>query len=449
MKRPLKILLVIVLLLVVAWVIYVVAQRPTPPVSGPIVLQDGSWVRIEAVTYGTNHLVGPRLAYVADRMPQSIRTLMVRFLGRPAAMRFSHTTSSPKLVLWLNRGISATPFPTNTGYFECVLSDTNGFTCGDAVPFAARYPLTVTEFDVFPRREAEIILSIYFHDATGAVFKRGSTAFATPLYRRYPEWKPEPLPVTKRAGDVEVTLEKLSTGHSDRSEYKPRLEGGKEIVLGTNRLDGGNMSVAALRLKPLMDTNEVWDAVNMFTSDATGNRIHSATRSHYANGFITWSPALWPGETWKLELELKRRAGFKPEELVTFRDVPLGALNATNRVGWTTNCNGVSVTVEYLIRGGWRSVTMDLPSQIHLRLSGLTNDMHLDLLSARTDMGANFTSSSHNISTDSRTYFFRDIPTDATTADFTFAVQRSRSVEFLVKPETGTLRLEVAPKIKP
>src|SRR5882672_10005617 len=113
MKRFIKIFVAVLVLSGLGLLVWLVAQRPAPPASGPIVLPDGSWARIEAVTYGTNHLVGPRLAYMADRMPQSVRNFMLRYIGRPAVMRFAHTTSSPKLVLWLNRGMVGASFPTN------------------------------------------------------------------------------------------------------------------------------------------------------------------------------------------------------------------------------------------------------------------------------------------------------------------------------------------------
>jgi hypothetical protein len=43
----------------------------------------------------------------------------------------------------------------------------------------------------------------------------------------------------------------------------------------------------------------------------------------------------------------------------------------------------------------------------------------------------------------SRTDYFRDITTNAVTADFTIAVRRSRRVQFLVKPELGPVDIEL------
>jgi hypothetical protein len=71
--------------------------------------------------------------------------------------------------------------------------------------------------------------------------------------------------------------------------------------------------------------------------------------------------------------------------------------------------------------------------------------MHLDWLSARTDNGVALESSSWGSSGDDRNYYFRVIPTQAKTADFTFAVQRSRWVEYTLRPEVGTARQEARP----
>lgn len=445
LKRFLKILLLLLALIAMGWSLAFLLQRPQQP-TGSIVLPDGSWAHIEAVTYGTNHLVGPRLAFVADRMPQSIRNLMLRFIGRPAVMRFMTATPTPQLVVWLNRGMVVAPFPPGQGSLTSVLGDTNGFTSGRALNYPARYALEFPGFTVWPRREREITVSVYHYPATGAVRRCGSIVFPNPLYRSYPQWKPEPLPSVKRAGDLEVALEKLSTGHSQLTEYKRLKGGGHEITFGTNRVDGENYTVCFMRLRPLTNTNEVWQVSHVETSDATGNKIGNNMMSGgCVDGHFTYSPALWPGETWKLHCELKRTGGFKPEEQFTFRDVPLGGLNVTNRVARTTNCNGLIVTMEHIVRRAPPVDQLDWSrsevSQVQFTLSGQTNDLHLDLLSAHTGNGTNLASRSWSGTGTNRTYHFREIPTNATTADFTFTVQRSRWVEFTVKPEVGTARI--------
>jgi hypothetical protein len=447
-KRLLQILILVALLLAVTVAVLLVAQRRTPPVSAPIILPDGSWARIEAVTYGTNHLVGPLLAHLANRMPQLVRSRMIQFIGKPAVMRFSATTSSPKMVLWLSRGAYAAPFPRGLGYLECVLSDTNGFASGENVHYGPDYQLEVKEFAVFPRRAPEITLSIYRHDATGAVSRCGSVVFANPLYRNYPEWKPGPLPATKLAGDVEVTLEKLSTGHGDGITHKGLPGGGREITFDTRREGGRNNNVCLIHFRP-KNTNEVWRVASVEVSDATGNRIKSNSTGWGGNDedYFKFSPGLWPDEAaWKLRCEIKRVEGFKPEEQFTFRNVPLGELNRTNHVGWATNLSGVTVSLEHFYRrapntnGSWSSGDV---SHVRFTTTGLTNGLHFDLVAARTDAGTNLATGSWSSSGTGRTYHFSNVPLGAKTADLTFAVQQSRWVEFVVKPEIGTARLEI------
>ena len=447
MKRLLKISLLLLVLFAVGWALVSLLRSPPQP-TGSIVLPDGSWAHIEAVTYGTNHLVGPRLAYVADRMPQSIRNLMLRVIGRPAVMRFATTTPTPQLVVWLNRGMVVAPFPPAQGSLTCVLGDTNGFTSGRVLNYPCRYALEFPGFNVWPRREREITVNVYHHPTTGGVLRCGSIVFPNPQYRSYPQWKPETLPSVKSIGDVEVTLEKLSTGHSQSKDYNRIKGGGHEIIFGTNRVDGENYTVSFMRLRPVTNTNEVWHVSHVETSDATGNKIGNNMMSGgHADGHFTYAPALWPGETWKLNCELKRTEGFKAEEQFAFRDVPLGAMNVTNRVVWTTNCNGVSVTLEHVVRRAPAAAefSSSLESQVYFTTVGLTNDLHLDLHSARTDNGTNLNQLWWSVSSSNRTYSIRDIPTNAVTADFTFTVQRSRRVEFTVKPEVGTARKVTLP----
>ena len=129
--------------------------------------------------------------------------------------------------------------------------------------------------------------------------------------------------------------------------------------------------------------------------------------------------------------------------------MPLGSLDQSNLLGWRTNFNGVRVTLESVLRrapntnSSWSS--RDL-SQVRFTTAGLTNGVHLDLLSVRTDLGTNLQSGGWSSSGDWREYSFRDIPLEAKTLEFTFVVQTSRWVEFTVKPEVGPLELEYEPQ---
>jgi hypothetical protein len=191
----------------------------------------------------------------------------------------------------------------------------------------------------------------------------------------------------------------------------------------------------------------VWYVTGEEVSDATGNKAPGTSigRGSYDQSYFTFEPGLWPSEAaWKLNCEIKRAQGFAPAEMFQFKSVPLGRVGTTNSLGWKTNFNGLSVTLDSVARrepntnSSWSSEDL---SGARFTISGLTNGLHCDLITARTDSGSNVECVSWDSSGDSRGYWFRNIPPEATTVDFTFAVQRSRWVEFTAKPEVGLARL--------
>jgi hypothetical protein len=146
-----------------------------------------------------------------------------------------------------------------------------------------------------------------------------------------------------------------------------------------------------------------------------------------------------------LNCAIKRTKGFAPSEIIQFKNVPLGELGTTNYFGWKTNVNGTSVTLDYIIHRAPdtnSSCSSDEVSCARFVIHPMTNDIHCDLLTARTDTGTNLECGSWSSSSNWRKYFFPTLPLDATEIDLSVAVQQSRWVEFTVKPEVGPARLE-------
>ena len=75
-----------------------------------------------------------------------------------------------------------------------------------------------------------------------------------------------------------------------------------------------------------------------------------------------------------------------------------------------------------------------------LRRHGGGHRAQLDLFSARADKGVDLGCVAWSSSSSTRAYSFRAIPPEASTADFTFTLQRSRWVEFTARPEVRTAR---------
>jgi hypothetical protein len=422
---------------------------PKPVRSKPLALPDGSVVRIVAVTYGTNHVIGPpvwrSLAQLPTKWQGSLRRW--QWFGNRISKVRTTRTSDPTMIVWLEGATNNVTTLSGRSSFDVCLADGSGFTSGNSAWLGGWWVNPVElDFHAVPRRDPIITINFFSRNPDGTVRSCGSLPFANPIFGKFPQWQPESLPSTKHACDVAVTLEKFSTGHDNNISYKSFSGGRRGVEFGTNRVER-NQNVCFIHAVPLNGTNQAWRVVDAELSDATGNRLHCTGTGWggESEDYFTFEPGLWLSESaWKLKCEIKRIKGFAPEELLVFKDVPLGRLQATNRVGWTTNLSGVSVTFDYISRrppqtnNTWSS---DKMSDAHFIIHGLTNGLLLDLVNASADNGTNLQFPSWSSSGSEQNYYLKNIPLDATTADFTFAVHRSQAVDFLVKPEVGMARL--------
>jgi len=193
MRRLLFIFFGSLCLIVLAGIV-VALRQPKPIASGPLALPDGSVVRILAVTYGTNHVVGRPLARLVGRMPAVLQSVLVRLLGNRAAAQFSTTTSEPKLVVWLGRATNNAVTPPASSYITAFLADAGGFISGDSAFMSGWWSNPEQmQFRVIPRRDPVITVNFFYHSPTGSVTQCGSLPFANPLFGRFPQWQPERL----------------------------------------------------------------------------------------------------------------------------------------------------------------------------------------------------------------------------------------------------------------
>lgn len=188
-------------------------------------------------------------------------------------------------------------------------------------------------------------------------------------------------------------------------------------------------------------------------SDATGNVLRGQLfRVDQSGEADSIGGTLWPDEAaWRLKLELKRSFGYLPEELATFKNVPVPAVGTTATNSMTNVVNGV----EFVLKEFERKPNLTPPNphgfewmetRIHFEVSTPPQGVAVSLLQIVTDQGEKIKASyeepseyqGHDLPK-GWTKFTRIIhldhnPTNAKTLDITWVAQKTRTVEFLVKP---------------
>src|ERR1700683_3252262 len=98
-----KLILAALTLMLIGLVCWLLLMGPKPqPFPSRIMLPDGTSARVVAVTYGTNHVVGTKLARFTASLPAIFQNLITSVLGQRALPLQSLTTPTPELLVWLD-----------------------------------------------------------------------------------------------------------------------------------------------------------------------------------------------------------------------------------------------------------------------------------------------------------------------------------------------------------
>jgi hypothetical protein len=454
---------------VAVWVMW--DRGPSGP-SQILTLGNGEKYQFVGTTYGTRNVPPSFEAKLVSALPARLANLARKYVG-PQISQYNagEKFDPPHLFIWFRRNVPAsTPGPPLTarlavqegieGFFvlgnsgsidpTARLADQGGVEAGlvDYSPaFESSLVWHYASFAVIPRRSR--VLELNFYPYNGGV---GSVRIPNPLYGIFPEWKPEPVPAVKKAGDLEVRLDDFVTGSQIGGAMVSKPNGSRSLPFrpaakGRDHLTGFDFSLRSSR-----GTNEVWVLQSAELSDATGNVLRNTSFRSSMNAFhgyarpqlTEWSAysetiagTLWPDEAaWRLKLELKRASGFAPEEIVTFKNVPVPAMGTTNHPGLTKSAGGIQVALtKFVRRPNLTGNGMDA-SQVTIELPGKLKGVDLDFLDLQTDAGQAEIYSTSPMDFACVVYL-KSIPANAKTMDFTFVVQKTRSVEFLVKPPKG------------
>ena len=302
-------------------------------------------------------------------------------------------------------------------------------------------------FGTFPRRDAKLSLQIRQWPAaptdewfTNREFwkktVKGEFAFANPARGPFPNWQPQPLPVTQRDGDLEVTLTKLLFGISEH-------RGGE---LHTSDPDDRAVS-AAFRIKQNGNIATNWQPVQIDEWDATGNHAVNNTwgNNHRADeDVVTYQWGLPPDEpAWKLRAEFSRTSDFSDDELLAFTNVPI----VTNKVFHVDQSADV---LDAFAKKDFAGTTIYIFSvrqsedpddhgkeQLRFQMKPPPEGLRLTLLKVTEERGREIKCSLWNWGVSAYNYAL-DNPGDAKSITVTLALHRSRYAEFIVKPEKAT-----------
>ena len=399
--------------------------------------------------------------YTAAPVPPSMAARAVSWLPAPVAdlarKRFAASLSqnrpgekfpSPQLIVWFRR-LGTNAVPVSWSYNPIVvLADQAGVVAGhDGLagdPTGTAWLFAA--FSIVPKRSRVLECHFYREFDDRLV---GKVSFANPLYGQFPQWQPESVPMVKRVEDLEVRLERVLTGnrlppHRLLKDY-PWQD--FEIELTTPKLPLSSLGPERvdISLRSSAGSN-AWVVRDVELSDATGNRLLDSwtnvqrLRTDWGSGYsklMRWT--LWPDESaWRLKLELNRLAGLTTGDLVTFSNVPILIAGATKPIKRTAALGPYQVVLEEtMVRGEYGGAYL----KWLLELLNPPGDLTAAVVQATVDTGAQLpvrqlTQPRPGSGNDSDEQFeiLVAVPTNATAVDVTCAIQKKRTVEFLVKP---------------
>lgn len=384
------------------------------PVGQLFKLPDGNVVRLEGMTYGIIH--SPEATTwqrMLARLPPKLTRLLR--LNNPAV----HKTTSPEMIVWFSGG--------NTSSFEVAVGDTERRNAVKTYNSAYIQPRPGVQFKgfsfrAFPRRERELLMSVSAWGNNGRD-SVGEWRCPNPAFSSAKPWSAAPLPLSATNGELTLTLTNFFTG-ADMSSDKPKP---------ARRVDEGAAWLAyavAERGKPTTEFKFL--AARM--QDATGNDVNQSSWSDDASrGKVSFTPLLWPGEAWKLELALARRTNFAPQELVG--PVKLAVITPTNSWDIWKNSNSITRTTwgtNQLEVIAWNSAGGASPeTRLGIRMAALSDDTYADIVRAEMETGTNLIRHSWSNTGTSREFGFGAVASNLTV---TLSLTPRRRFDLLAEP---------------
>lgn len=439
MKPSSKLLIVCLFVLVVLGGTAVFIFRDDSTWHQAISLPDGSVLHFRGVTQGTNHVQGNLAGRLAYELPKSISDWLTR--GFPNVFTVQHkSTPEPQTLVWFE--MEAAPGPS-TAQRRAYLTGDGMRVSGESEYVSIWAPpsgkqLTSVGFASWPRRAKHLEFILYEADASYRFSEVGRFRFNSPKVSSAPGFQPAPLPVSSSAGDLEVTLMQFATGVGHSTYSTVNGDGQRNVRFDS--ADPGDEPAAVVIFKVSTPrTNEVWDVAKVWLADAGGNRRKATSWSGARDGILRFSPALWSDEPgWKLILDFKRMQNIPPDETLAITNIAVPAVGTTNTYHLTNRVNGIQTVFVSFVRrpnvtnNSWSSRDT---SSLKLEHDPLDERTVVDLISiSSAEVSTNLPPSGSSWSDTGYETTLLTIPDQVTHVDLTYAIQRTRRVEFVVAP---------------
>jgi hypothetical protein len=428
-----------------------------------VTLPHGEQFRLAGVTYGTNHVWGSTAIRLANQLPPRVAIPMRKYLEKRFGLRATyHQTPVPTPVVWFEYcGTAGAKSPrSGSGFVYSMLADENDVMIGDrrygpgfhdlppnpmrdygpGYVFSTNGP-QMLEFHLIPKR-CRTLQCVLFEDGSRSYSEVGRVRFSNPAFGRFPQWKAEPLPVSKKADDLQATLTSSKTGVWI-STMDPGPVYGSATHFRRARLGETPQAVFSIEFTSPHGTNEEWQVCSADLTDATGNRTRALSLYRFPDTHeLGLGPALWPGESaWRLRLDVALSHAREPEEVVTFRDVPVppvgsglgGARGSYGQAFLTNIVDGLPVVVAQRIfranslvgRTEMAGITAELPQKPDgyvVRFERVTG-------------GPDWTPQLNGVfPADYSSTVNLIIPSSISTVDVSWVVLKTRRLEYLVRP---------------
>jgi hypothetical protein len=294
----------------------------------------------------------------------------------------------------------------------------------------------------FPRRSKYLLLRLLAIANDGTWTNSAEFKAPNPAFRNLTQWIAEPWPITKTNGPLTITLTNFESGAKLKGN---RGKGTADVAARLTRWNFDFMEDGA--------ATKDWRIQKLTIRDATGNKWSpyldldgTADFTWAKGGTVEMFGALWPGEdAWKMDVEAVRTRGFKDDETWT-TEVTLPARGAVDAHTNSWTRDNVTVKLASLASPNtdhpgdmkwvakWWGEKMNETYSLCVAVKPGLRGHRVMLLSAR-DQDGNKVKIVQHTSQDGglQAVFFRP-DKDAKTVQFTFALPKSRTVQFVAKP---------------